>query len=392
MINFLRKIFIKDYENVTNPKVRDSHAVLATILGIISNIILVIIKLFSGFVSGSVAIIGDGLNNLTDTGSSIITLAAFKMSSRPADKDHPYGHERIEYVSGLIVSIIIIVVSIELFMSSLTSLIENKRIEITIVSLIILGVSILIKLVQGYSYHKLGKTIDSLALKANARDSINDAISTTVILIGSIFIYLYPNMPFALDGLLGIFVAIFIFISGLEMIKETINPLIGINPKHEFIKTIIEEIKAYPSVLGVHDVRCHMYGPTKFFMTLHVEIPANIEFLKAHDEIDNIERDIRKKYGVDLTIHMDPIETERKDVLELKSRVEAIIKGLDLSFHDFRVVNGDTHTNILFDIVLPHDYKLTPNEIKTKIEEEFKDDEHKYYFIIDFDGEYIDQI
>ena len=392
MINFLRKSFIKNYQNVTDSKVRDQHALVATILGIISNIVLVIINLFAGIVSGSVAIIGDALNNLTDTGSSLITLVGFKISAMPADKKHPYGHERIEYISGLIVSIIIIVVGIELLNSSITALANNVKTEISIVALIILAVSIIIKLWQGYSYYKIGKTIDSLALKANSKDSINDAVSTTVILIGSIFIYYFPNIPFALDGLLGIFVSIFIFISGIGMIKETISPLIGVTPNHEFVKKIIDEIKSYPDVLGVHDVRCHMYGPTKSFMTLHIEMPANAKFLTAHDEVDNIEREIRKKFGVDLTIHMDPIENDDKETLELKAIVENAINKLGLSFHDFRIVQGDTHTNILFDVVVPAKYRLTNSEIQQVIEDEFRDSKQKYYLVINFDGEYIDQI
>ena len=392
MVNALRKMFIKDYKNTSNPKVRDKHAMLATIMGIITNVILFVIKLFAGIISGSVAIIGDALNNLSDMGSSVITILGFKMASRPADTKHPYGHERMEYISGLVVSIAIIIMSIQVFGDSIEALVMNKQAEFSIVALVILGVSILIKLWQGLIYKKIGKVIDSVALEANFKDSFNDSISTLVILIGGLIIYFVPNIPFALDGVLGIFVAIFIFQSGVSSLKDTIDPLIGMNPKHEYVKKIIEDVKSYPVVLGVHDVRCHMYGPTKSFMTLHVEISSNEEILKAHDQIDNIERDIRKKYGVDLTIHMDPIENDDDETLELKAIVENAVNKLGLSFHDFRIVQGDTHTNILFDVVVPAKYRLTSDEIQQVIEDEFKEAKQKYYFVINFDGEYIDQI
>ncbi len=388
MVNLLRRVFIKNYEDVNNPKVRDAHGKLACFVGIISNLILFALKMAFGLISGSVAIIGDSINNLSDMGSSIITLLGFKLASMPADNEHPYGHERLEYIAGLIVSIIILVVGFQLLKDSINAIIENAKIEVSVITLIILVISILIKVWQGLFYKRMAKTIKSVALEATAQDSINDVVSTGVILIGSIVIFFFPNLPFALDGVLGIFVAIFIFIGGIGMIKETTNPLIGINPNHEYIKTILADIRKHKIVIDVHDVRCHMYGPTKAFMTLHAEVPAKEDFLEAHDEIDNIEREIRKKYGIELTIHMDPVENDNKDVMELKEEVGKVISSLGLSFHDFRLVKGNTHTNVLFDVAIPLKYELSKEEIRKKIEENFVG--KNYYFVIDFDGEYID--
>lgn len=390
MVTLLRRLFIKDYQNVTNSKVRDAHGKLACFVGIISNLLLFALKMTFGLISGSVAIIGDSINNLSDMGSSIITLLGFKLAAMPADDEHPYGHERIEYIAGLIVSIIILVVGFQLLQDSIEAIIQNTRIEVKIITLVILGISIFIKVWQGFFYKKIAKTIQSVALEATAQDSINDVVSTSVILIGSIIIFFFPNLPFALDGVLGIFVAIFIFIGGIGMIKETMNPLIGINPNHDYIKTILADIKAHSLVLDVHDIRCHMYGPTKAFMSLHVEVPARENFLEAHDEIDNIEREIRKKYGIELTIHMDPVENDNQEVMELKARVAKVIARLGLTFHDFRVVAGSTHTNILFDVAVPIKYKLSKEEIESEIEKEFSGE--NYFFIIDFDGDYIDKV
>ncbi len=390
MVDFLRRKFIKNYEDVTNQKVRDAHGKLACVGGIISNLVLFIMKFTIGLLTGSVSIVGDSVNNISDMGSSVVTLIGFKMSNAPADKEHPYGHERIEYIAGLIVSIIILVVGFQLLMQSITAIKDNTKSELSIVAFIILGISIIIKLLQGLFYKQIGKKINSVALEATAADSINDVVSTSVILIGSLIIYFFPNIPFSLDGVLGILVAIFILISGIKMVKETVDPLIGVTPDHEYIQNILNDIKKYKVVLGVHDVRCHMYGPTKSFMTLHVEVDSSKDLLLIHDEIDNIEREIGNKYQLELTIHMDPIDINDKYSLELKAKLTILMDELNLHFHDFRIVKGDSHTNVLFDVVVPFKYKLTEEEIKTKVEEYFKDNKQKLYFIINFDGEYID--
>ncbi len=391
MVNIFRKIFIKNYQNVDNENVRLAHGKLAGFFGVISNLILFVIKLFAGIISASISIIADSINNLSDMASSIITLVGFKLASVPADKEHPYGHERIEYITGLVVSIIILFVGGSLFKTSIEKMINYTNSPIAnsaiYISIIILSVSIIIKLWQAFFNYKIGKTINSLALKATSKDSLNDCISTSTLLIGNIILLFIKDIPFSLDGLLGIIVSIFIIVSGIKLVKETIDPLIGVSINDDFVKKIITRIKEEPKVLGYHDIVCHMYGPTKCFMTLHVEVDAREKMLVVHDVIDNLERIIKEEYGVDLTIHMDPIEIDNDLINDLRKKVKEAIKeiSLELSMHDFRVVVGNTHTNIIFDLVRPYKFKYSDEEIIKLLENKFIDEEKKYYFVVNFD-------
>lgn len=395
MITFLRKIFIKDYENISDSKVREAHGKLASFVGVFSNLFLFVFKLFAGIISSSVSIIADSINNLSDMGSSIITLVGFKLANAPADEDHPYGHQRIEYISGLIVAIIIIFVGGNLLITSVEKIFNYEVVHtennILFISIAILSISILVKLWQSLFNRKVGKIINSLALEATADDSRNDCISTGVILLGNIVLLFYKDFPFSLDGAMGILVSLFILYSGVNLIKETMNPLIGATVENEFVKNIIDYIKKEPAVLGIHDPVCHMYGPTKCFMTLHVEVDAKQDMLEIHDVIDNIERSVLKEFGVELTIHMDPIQTDNEEINELRSRVKEAIKSISkrLSIHDFRVVVGPTHTNIIFDMVIPYKFEMKEEEIFKKLEELIYDEDKKYYFVIDVDREFV---
>lgn len=394
MINILRRVFIKNYTNVNDIKVREAHGKLAGFVGIISNLFLFIIKMLAGIISSSIAIIADSINNLSDMGSSIITLIGFKLAGAPADEDHPYGHQRIEYVAGLIVSIIIIVVGGNLLISSIEKIINYEYVEIQksyiYISIGILSVSILIKFWQSFFNRKIGKLINSVALEATSKDSLNDCISTFTLLIGNIVLLFYQQIPFSLDGCLGILVSLFIIVSGIKLIKETVNPLIGVPVEKEFIDNIIKEIKKEPLVLGIHDPVCHMYGPTKCFMTIHVEIDANKKMLEVHDAIDNLEKRILEKFGVELTIHMDPIEIDNPKINQLRQLVKDCVREIDvnLSMHDFRVVSGPTHINIIFDLVRPYKYKLSDQEILALLQEKIKIDDTKFYLVINFENEY----
>lgn len=391
MVNVLRKIFIKNYQNTDEEKVRVAHGKLASVFGIISNLVLFVIKLFAGILSTSISIIADSINNLSDMGSSLITLVGFKLASAPADEEHPYGHQRIEYITGLVVSIIILFVGGSLLKTSIEKMInyEPVIIEKTIlyISIGILAVSIIIKMWQAYFNYKMGKIIHSVALKATSRDSLNDCISTATLLVGNIVLLFVQNIPFSLDGLLGILVSLFILVSGIKLIKETINPLIGVSTNEEFVQKILELIKSEELVLGYHDLVCHMYGPTKCFMTLHIEVDANQKMLVVHDAIDNLERKVKEQFGVELTIHMDPIEIDNEITNELRRRVKEAIKEIhpDLSMHDFRVVIGHTHTNIIFDLVRPFKFQYSDEQIIRMIQDKFKEEDTKYYFVIDFD-------
>lgn len=395
MITFLRKLFIKDYENISDSKVREAHGKLASFVGVFSNLFLFIFKLFAGVISSSVSIIADSINNLSDMGSSIITLVGFKLANAPADEDHPYGHQRIEYISGLIVAIIIIFVGGNLLITSVEKIFNYEVVHtennILFISIAILSISILVKLWQSLFNRKVGKIINSLALEATADDSRNDCISTGVILLGNIVLLFYKDFPFSLDGAMGILVSLFILYSGVNLIKETMNPLIGATVENEFVKNIIDFIKKEPAVLGIHDPVCHMYGPTKCFMTLHVEVDAKQDMLEIHDVIDNIERSVLKEFGVELTIHMDPIQTDNEEINELRLRVKEAIKSISkrLSIHDFRVVVGPTHTNIIFDMVIPYKFEMKEEEIFKKLEELIYDEDKKYYFVIDVDREFV---
>lgn len=391
MVNLLRKLCIKNYENIGEERVRVAHGKLASFFGIFSNFILFVIKLFAGILSASVSIIADSVNNLSDMGSSIITLVGFKLASAPADEEHPYGHQRIEYISGLVVSIIILMVGASLLKSSIEKMIQYKPSEIEhyilYISIGILSVSILIKLWQAYFNYKMGKIINSVALKATSKDSLNDCISTSALLIGNVILLFVQNIPFSLDGLLGILVSLFILISGIKMIKETINPLIGVSINEEFLKSIIKVIKEQSFVLGYHDLVCHMYGPTKCFMTIHIEVDASQKMLEVHDSVDNLERKIREQFGVELTIHMDPIEIDNEITNELRRRVKEAVHEIHpkLSMHDFRVVIGNTHTNLIFDLARPYNFELSDEQILRMLQEKFEDEETKYYFVINFD-------
>ena len=395
MINLLRRIFIKDYDNLNNSNVREKHGKLASFVGIFSNLVLFIIKMIAGLLTASVAIIADSINNLSDMGSSIITLVGFKLAGMPADEEHPYGHQRLEYIAGLIVALIIIFVGISLFSTSFDKLINYETVEINetflLISSGILVVSILIKLWQSAFNKRMGKLISSVALEATALDSRNDCISTGVVLIGNVVLLIFGNLSFSLDGILGIFVSVFIVIAGINLIKDTINPLIGVSTDSSLIVDIIKDIKNNEVVLGVHDVMCHMYGPTKMFMTIHCEVDSKGDIIVIHDHIDNIENEIFNKYGVLLTIHMDPLDLHDEESNKLKEEIKDIVSNISdvLDIHDFRVVRKLSKSTILFDIVVPYNFKNTNDEIVNMIEAEFFKNHSDYVFLIHFDNIYV---
>lgn len=373
MRKLLLKIFIKDYKNTTNPVVRGKYGTLSGIVGIISNLILCAIKILAGILSGSVSILADGINNLADAGSSIVTLIGFKLSSKPADEDHPFGHERIEYLTGVIVSFIILLIGGTLFISSFEKILDtDATMEISAPIFIILGISILIKLWQAMFYKKNAKAIDSEALHATSQDSLNDCISTVAVIIGMI---IYATTSFSIDGYIGVLVAIFIIISGIKMVKETISPLLGENIPKELSDKISNKVMSYPGILGVHDLVVHSYGPNKAYATIHAEVSGSVDVFLTHDLIDNIERDFRNELNIDLVIHMDPIDTEDERTQHLKEVVQKILVEYDsvLTLHDFRIVPGPTHTNVLFDINMPIKFKVTPSQLRKDITSKIKE-------------------
>lgn len=391
MITLLRKIFIKNHDKVNDPKVREKHGLLASIGGIFTNIVLFIIKLIIGIFVGSMAIISDAINNLTDLISCVVSLLGFKLANKPADEDHPYGHERIEYITGMIVSFIIIAVGILLCYTSIKSLI-NKEINptFTIASFIVLGIAILGKFLLGLFYNGIGNAINSVSIKASRQDSFNDALSTTIVLIAAIVKFYVPSLWW-LDPALSICIGLFILYSGIKLVKETVSPLIGLTPDSEFVQNITNDILSHKEVLGIHDVICHSYGPSKIFITLHVEVDGYANIMEIHDVIDNIELKVGRKYGVEITIHMDPIDTKNPEIPLLRERISKILSSLDakLSFHDLRLVAGPTHTNVLFDIVVPNDVKIEKSAIISALKQNIKQLDNKYNLVVKIDSSYI---
>ena len=389
-MKLFRKAFIKNYENVTDPKVRNRYGVCAGIIGIVSNAILFVVKIVAGIIGGSITIIADAINNLSDAGSSVVTLVGFKLSSTPPDKDHPFGHARYEYVTGLLVSMMVLFLGIALLKSSIEKVISPTPVEVSVFTYVVLSVSIVLKLVQMLVYTDFSKAISSNALKASAQDSRNDSLTTLAVLISTIIIDVCGdriNPKVSVDGIMGIAVSLFIIVSSVLLLKDAISPLPGEKPPKELVDKITAKILSYDGVIGVHDLVVHSYGANHCFVVAHVEVPADVDIVKSHDIIDNIEHDMWNDMHVRLNIHMDPIDTKNKQLAHLKERVRMAVYALDpeLSIHDFRMVNGDTHVNLVFDVVVPYDSKITLKDVHSACEKEFNNDETKYYFVIDMD-------
>lgn len=391
MIKLLRKIFIKNYNDVNDPKVREKHGILASIGGIVINLLLFGFKVFIGVISLSMSIISDAINNLTDLFSCFVNLFGFKIASKPADKEHPYGHERVEYIAGMIVSFVIIAVGIVLGYTSIMKLINHEAAPTyDIYAFIILVGAILFKVLLGLFYYGLGKAINSETLKASMKDSFNDVICTTGVLICAIITYFIDGLWW-LDPSVSLLISLFIIYSGINSVKETASPLIGLSPDSEFVQDVIHDILSYEGVLGIHDLVCHSYGHTNIFMTIHVEIDGYANMIEMHDLIDNIENEMSNKYGIHLTIHMDPVDTKNKDLPKLKVAISNIVKEYDerLTIHDLRVVSGPTHTNILFDILMPHGKKINEADLIAFASKKIKELDSSYNVVIKIDYSFI---
>lgn len=371
MTNLLIKLFVKNREDVQNPKVRSNYATLSSITGIIANFLLFIGKLVIGILSASVAIIADAFNNIGDAGSSVVTLIGFRFSGKHADKEHPMGHGRYEYISAFIVDVLIIFVGVELFKSSIEKIIEPQATDIGTVTLVFLGVAIAVKAWLFFFYRKIAKTINSSAIRGASFDSISDVVATTLVFISAL-LSKFANLN--IDGYAGIFVAAFIFYTGIKAAKETIDLLLGGTPDKEILKKISDFVKEYPEVIGIHDVMVHDYGPGRQIISFHAEVSAKSDFSYVHDVIDNIERDFQKKYGYIVTIHLDPIVVDDEKVNEMYDFVKATVKEVDESFsvHDFRMTYGGNHINLIFDLSIPVDTKMSDEDAAKAVEEKIK--------------------
>ncbi len=387
MTGLLLKIFVKDYENTKNAGVRKAYGKLAGIVGIISNIILCLMKVAVGIFTASIAIVADGINNLADASSSVITLIGFKLASLPEDEEHPYGHARIEYLTGLLVSVLIIVVGVQLFRSSVVKVIHPDEFVFSIMTVAVLAAAIVIKVWQAMFNIGLGRRIDSVALIATGTDSRNDVIATSAVLVSVIVTKL---SGFQLDGYMGCVVALFIIWSGISLVKETVSPLLGEAPDEQLVRSIAEMTKGFYGVLGIHDLMVHNYGPGKIFASVHIEIDADGDIMAAHDMIDNIEKAVSSALGIQLVAHMDPIKTNDPLLTHMKELITQLLVSVEgvVSIHDFRMVPGPTHTNIIFDAVIKHNCKYSEEEIKNIVEKKVQEENPSYFVVITFDKEY----
>ncbi len=383
MTNFLVRKFIRNYKNIKDINVRNSYGEFAGIVGIICNTILFFMKIIAGTMFGYVSITADAVNNLSDASSSVVSLMGFKMSGKPADEEHPYGHGRYEYLSGLIVAVLIMVIGVELLKSSVEKVIFPSEVEFSLIAVIVLVLSIVIKLWLALFNYSLGKKIKSATLKATGADSRNDVIATIAVL-SAILISYFSGIQ--LDGIMGILVSLFILYSGIGIIKDTLDPLLGRAPEREFVEEIRRKILTYPGVLGTHDLLIHDYGPGRQFASVHIEMAAEGDILETHDILDTIERDFNKE-GLNMIVHFDPIVTSGDKVSNLRTWISEKIAQIDsnLTIHDLRAVTCKTHTNIFFDCVVPSDFNMTEEELNEKICKLVSDEYPSYKCIITFD-------
>ena len=385
MTEFLLRTFIRDYQNTEAPSVHSAIGKLAGMTGIVCNILLFIGKLTVGLIIGSVSIVADAINNLSDASSSLITLLGFRLAQRPADEDHPYGHARYEYLSGLVVAALILLIGAELVKSSVNKIIHPVPVEFTLITSIVLVCSIGIKLWMAIFYRNLGKRIRSTTLRAASADSRNDVVATSAVLAGGL-IGRFSGLN--IDGYVGLAVAVFILYSGVMIGKETVSPLLGTQADENLVERISQIVLSHDKILGIHDLLVHDYGPGQCFASLHAEISADEELLKSHDIIDDIECDVLEELNVHLVIHYDPVVTNDSEWNEMRQVTERIINEISplISMHDFRLVKGANQTKLVFDLAVPYSMKQQYRDIKGKIDETLKEKGKEYTTVIRFDG------
>ncbi|MBQ8772659.1 MAG: cation transporter [Clostridia bacterium] len=374
MTNLILKLFVKNHTDTKNAKVREQVGKVASVVGIVVNLVLSLCKIAVGTLFGLISVMADGFNNLTDCGSNIVSLISFKLASRPADKEHPYGHARIEYVASMIVGFIVMLLAFELGMESVNKIVDlvngnSTQVTFEVITVVVLGISILGKLWFYFFNSKLAKTYNAELLKATASDSLSDVFATTAVLVS---VVISPLTGFNTDGIMGIVVAVLIAIAGVGILRDTLNHLLGASPTEELIKSIEERIRCFDGVLGIHDLHVHNYGPNKFYASVHVEVDSAVDVMESHDMIDEIERDFANNTDIMLVIHLDPIVIGDPELDTYRQEILAIVQQLDKAFdiHDFRMVKGPTHTNLIFDVAVSYDTKLTSTQIVEHIQQQ----------------------
>ena len=387
MITFLARHFIREYDHPDFPDVRKAYGTLCGGVGIFLNLLLFAGKFFAGLISNSIAITADAFNNLSDAGSSVVTLIGFQLAGQKPDLEHPFGHGRIEYLSGLAVSAAILIMAVELIQSSFSKILHPEAVNFQPLTAVILAASIGVKLYMAYYNRSTGNRIQSAAMRATATDSLSDALATSVVFIASI-IGRFTSLN--IDGWCGLIVGFFILYAGFSAAKDTLNPLLGQAPDPEFIQSIRQITLAHPEILSIHDLLVHDYGPGRKIISLHCEVPASGNILELHDAIDNIERELSEKLHCEAVIHMDPVQNEDPETIHLRKQVLEIIQSIDpvISMHDFRIVKGPTHSNLIFDVVIPMKFSMTPEGLTQAIDQAVKKINPDYYTVINVDRDY----
>ena len=388
MFQWIVKKSIQDYQNTSSPKVREKYGTVCSLFSIVCNGVMVVFKLIVGFMTHSVAIQADGFNNLSDMGSNLATLFGFKMASKHPDADHPYGHGRYEYITGLIIAFLILLVAFSSLKESVMKILQPETLNFQVSAVIVLIVSILTKMYMGSFNKKAGELIDSTSLKAAAQDSYNDVLSTFATLV-SLCLSLVTDLP--IDGIIGMIVSLMVLKSGIDIFKDTVNPLLGQAPDKQLVQDIHDFVLSFDKVQGIHDFMMHDYGPGRQYMTLHAEVNSNDNIMEIHDQIDLIEREVLEKFNILTTIHMDPIDMDDELTNQLKNQVSELVKSIhsEYSIHDFRIVSGPTHTNMIFDVVVPSYDEISHEKLRQMIDKKVKALNESYFCVIQVEHGYV---
>lgn len=389
MTEFLVRRFVKNREDTRDPQVRRQYGMLASITGIILNLLLFISKFLVGSLFGSVSIVADAVNNLSDAGSQIISMISFRISAKPADREHPFGHARIEYVASMIVSFLILLIGLELLRESLRKIFSPELPERSWIAVGVLLASILVKLWLCVFNRRLARKIDSAVMRATAADSLSDVLSTSAVLLTTLLLLLFPTLTVNLDAYMGVIVAILILVAGVRILNDTKNSILGEAPSEDTVKMIHALVAEYPDALGIHDLTVHNYGPGHTIAALHIEVDGSRDVFLSHDMIDTIEQRLRRECGIEATIHMDPIVTSDPEISALRQRVADCVKEIDpaVRIHDFRMVRGVTHSNLIFDVAVPFELNLSEEQVKDRVADLVSRIDPSYFTVITVDRE-----
>ena len=387
MTELLSRLFVKNHQDAQNPAVRTAYGTMVSITGILVNLILFAAKFIVGSLFGAISIVGDAVNNLSDAGTQIISLISFRIAAKPADREHPFGHARIEYVTSMIVSFLVMLVGFELLKSSISQIFSPERPDSSPIAIIVLIGSMLCKLWLGLFNRTIGKRIDSSVMRATAADSLSDVFATGAVLVATVLPMIFTDMKWNPDAYMGVIVAALIMVAGFRILNESKNAILGEAPSEEIVKQITDVVDKYEGALGIHDMVVHNYGPGRIIASLHIEVDGSVDVFETHDMIDTIEKELREACGIEATIHMDPIVTDDEQVTALRQKTAEAVQKIhpSMQIHDFRFVAGATHTNLIFDVVVPFEVKMSDAEVKTAVAERVKEIDPTYCVVLNID-------